>query len=731
MSRWSWSATLLAISTTLLFSEYSSALSYNPIAVPIAVKTPYLNTWFTGGRGSAGQMGRNWEVSGGNGGITAWQGFARVDNTTYSFMGGASAAGAWIGNAATPRSLEVTASQTVYTFSCGGIDIEARFLNPIEPQDLTRTSLPFSYLAVTATPNDGRTHNVQIYADVSGEWLSDSTTDNMTWSTQTTEKIVYHRAQLTTRVPYGVSDNRIRDGQLFYGMLLDTGVTYQTASDTVLRLGFQSGGRLNGTADTNPRAIGDNWPCLALSRDFGDISSTAGPVVFGIGLTRDQAVSYTTRSGQKQDRSLYYRSVFTSDADALSFFLTDFTNSLASANGFDNKLSAAASQISGTYSDLAIMAARQTFANMELTVSTGSDGKLNTTDTLAFLGLKGVNNMEEIYASAPFWIYANPALLRAMLLPIIDYHHRSSDKPYVTDDIGDVYPVATGPSSSALRPKALESTGNMLIVTAALIRVTGDMSLFSDNADLYKTWADYLKDNALYPGQQQTTDGETIGFPTNDTNLALKAIIALKAYADILTSMGKDAKAYENAARDYAAKWQELAKASNAFGVSYGDSSTYSICYNLFVDKWLKTGLFPDSVYTTLSSLYSGILEKYGMPLSSETTTTSPHWMVWAAALVPDVQTRDAILSKVQYYLQNGADSLPWPSTYSSTMGNRTSTGGSNRPDIGGVYALLVKDLASVQSGGSPHASSAFRMFIPSSLVFSLFALVVLALRGV
>ncbi|CAG7851519.1 Glutaminase A {ECO:0000303/PubMed:10952006} {ECO:0000269/PubMed:10952006}; Flags: Precursor [Serendipita indica DSM 11827] len=689
MSRWSWSATLLAISTTLLFSEYSSALSYNPIAVPIAVKTPYLNTWFTGGRGSAGQMGRNWEVSGGNGGITAWQGFARVDNTTYSFMGGASAAGAWIGNAATPRSLEVTASQTVYTFSCGGIDIEARFLNPIEPQDLTRTSLPFSYLAVTATPNDGRTHNVQIYADVSGEWLSDSTTDNMTWSTQTTEKIVYHRAQLTTRVPYGVSDNRIRDGQLFYGMLLDTGVTYQTASDTVLRLGFQSGGRLNGTADTNPRAIGDNWPCLALSRDFGDISSTAGPVVFGIGLTRDQAVSYTTRSGQKQDRSLYYRSVFTSDADALSFFLTDFTNSLASANGFDNKLSAAASQISGTYSDLAIMAARQTFANMELTVSTGSDGKLNTTDTLAFLGLKGVNNMEEIYASAPFWIYANPALLRAMLLPIIDYHRRSSDKPYVTDDIGDVYPVATGPSSSALRPKALESTGNMLIVTAALIRVTGDMSLFSDNADLYKTWADYLKDNALYPGQQQTTDGETIGFPTNDTNLALKAIIALKAYADILTSMGEDAKP----TRMPLATTRRNGK------------------------NWPRHRM--------------RLAEKYGMPLSSETTTTSPHWMVWAAALVPDVQTRDAILSKVQYYLQNGADSLPWPSTYSSTMGNRTSTGGSNRPDIGGVYALLVKDLASVQSGGSPHASSAFRMFIPSSLVFSLFALVVLALRGV
>ena len=49
-----------------------------------------------------------WEISGGNGGITAWQGFARVDNTTYSFMGGDST-----GTAATQRSIEVSNDRDV------------------------------------------------------------------------------------------------------------------------------------------------------------------------------------------------------------------------------------------------------------------------------------------------------------------------------------------------------------------------------------------------------------------------------------------------------------------------------------------------------------------------------------------------------------------------------------------------------------------------------------------
>lgn len=36
-----------------------------------------------------------------------------------------------------------------------------------------------------------------------------------------------------------------------------------------------------------------------------------------------------------------------------------------------------------------------------------------------------------------------------------------------------------------------------------------------------------------------TSDGELIGGPKNDTNLAVKGIIGLKAYGDVLSSLGR------------------------------------------------------------------------------------------------------------------------------------------------------------------------------------------------
>jgi hypothetical protein len=93
--------------------------------------------------------------------------------------------------------------------------------------------------------------------------------------------------------------------------------------------------------------------------------------------------------------------------------------------------------------------------------------------------------------------------------------------------------------------------------------------------------------------------------PVNDTNLAVKGIVALKAYADILTSLGQDGSAYSNAATSYASTWQTLAATSTGYASSYGDPNSWSMVYNLFIDTWLKTGLFPDTVFQTLSSQYA------------------------------------------------------------------------------------------------------------------------------
>ncbi|KAG8851725.1 hypothetical protein FRC20_001668, partial [Serendipita sp. 405] len=566
-------------------------------------------------------------------------------------------------------------------------------------------------------------HRVQVYSDLTGEWLSEDVRKTMTWSTTKSDNLILHTFSLAPQNQFQTTDNRVEYGQAYHAMLPSEGVTYQIAGDRVVRGGFNTTGHLNNTADTDFRAISNNWPCFSFAKDLGDITSPSPPVVFAVGLSRDPAISYTA-SGTQQSRSLFYRTQFSSDTDAISFFLNDYDSAVTSANNFDSKLNIAASQISSNYADLTILAARQVASHIEVTVSTGSDGRLNASDVMVFMGNDGVNRMEEIYASTPFWIYTNPEILRLMLLPNIRWHRLAgTETSYVADDLGDTYPQASGPSSSLLRPKALESTGNMMIATAALIEATGNTAIISENADLYRTWADYLKVNALIPGTQSTTDGVMSGAPSNDTNLALKGIIALKAYADILSTLGQDGSTYSDTAKSYASQWQSLAEASFGFAASYGDSGSWSICYNLFADKWLKTGLFPESVFQKMGSLYASNINNYGLPLGSRTTLTSSHWMVFAAGVAPDITTRNLIISAAQDYIQNGKDAMPWPSIHDSKGGNATVAGVYNRPAVGGVYALLVQDLGSTvstansNSGGGSNGSNSRVVLRSANLV--------------
>ena len=41
------------------------------------------------------------------------------------------------------------------------------FVN-IQAHDLTRLSMPFSYLYLSATPNDNNPHEIQFFSDISG-----------------------------------------------------------------------------------------------------------------------------------------------------------------------------------------------------------------------------------------------------------------------------------------------------------------------------------------------------------------------------------------------------------------------------------------------------------------------------------------------------------------------------------------------------------------------------------
>lgn len=75
-------------------------------------------------------------------------------------------------------------------------------------------SIPFSYLAVEAASNDGSPHEVQIYSDVTGEWLAQSD-QLLQWETLTGGTFTHHY-WLQNQTQLTEVGGRIRDGSMMF-----------------------------------------------------------------------------------------------------------------------------------------------------------------------------------------------------------------------------------------------------------------------------------------------------------------------------------------------------------------------------------------------------------------------------------------------------------------------------------------------------------------------------------
>lgn len=71
-----------------------------------------------------------------------------------------------------------------------------------------KQSLPFSYLSVSAASTDGGSHSVQIYTDVTAEWVATDPTIVASWNT-TTGSILTHQVQVQNQTKYAETKDQI------------------------------------------------------------------------------------------------------------------------------------------------------------------------------------------------------------------------------------------------------------------------------------------------------------------------------------------------------------------------------------------------------------------------------------------------------------------------------------------------------------------------------------------
>ena len=125
--------------------------------------------------------------------------------------------------------MQFTATQSTFVMTAGPVDLTVNFLSPVEvgdvrsgyggrlltsiyqPNEMVKQSLPFSYFTLSAAPNDGKSHTVQVYSDISAEWVTGDNSLLANWST-TTGSIVTHQVQLQKQQAFTeVSDHIQRE----------------------------------------------------------------------------------------------------------------------------------------------------------------------------------------------------------------------------------------------------------------------------------------------------------------------------------------------------------------------------------------------------------------------------------------------------------------------------------------------------------------------------------------
>ncbi|EIM89463.1 uncharacterized protein STEHIDRAFT_52330 [Stereum hirsutum FP-91666 SS1] len=603
---------VLQLVICLWFFLYRSvlALSSGVVDIPLIVRSPYLSAWQPVNGTSKSPIG--WPTRPTPSSVLGWAGYARVDGKAYRLFGDFPIA--------TPNTeiadisgIIITPTRTILTIPAGPITFNITFFSPIEPGDWVRQSIPFSYLYLDAISTDGESHSVQVYTDISAEWCSGNRDSPVNWTTLVDSDVRFG-VFLTDPDVFNETQGQAEWGTTYYAMRFpdsNVTVTWESNSDVKNRDGFCANGTLTNSKDNPYGPIRDDFPVFAIAVDLQDITRTVDPVVWAIGLTREPAIAFIDLEGKQQNRSLYYKANYSSDDDLMNFFLGDFSGALFRADELDAKIISAANSVSSEYSDILSLGLRQCLGATELTLGQNSDGTLNSTDVMMFMEDMGgvahsrVNAVETLFEMFPMIMYIDPSLGRPILEPLFKFQNNSAyTHPFSSSDIGLSYPNADATTASSI----LKESANMIIMSYAYARTTGDGNQANSYYILLKTWADYLVNSTLYPSNQFSIDG--IPITANQTNLALKGIIAIKAMSELSSALEvpEDRELYANKAADLYSQWKALAVDSptSSLLATYGQSSSWTLGDNIFFDLWLQTGLVEESVRISLRHFHCG-----------------------------------------------------------------------------------------------------------------------------
>lgn len=587
-----------------------------PPAFPLVVKDPTNNVWLP-----ADRLTDAWPVHW-TGAIKAIAGLIRIDNQVYRWCGMPGAPlpsveqiGSW-----------VLPTRTRFQTVAGGVKLTVVFYSPALPDSFPALSCPFSFIVAEVKSQDGKPHRVALYVDISGEWASNNAEDRILWQSGKTKEgwpfFLFQR-----------ENQRLLQEERDYpawGKVFWAGVDFDLeweAGPHSLRQHFVEGGSLARRVDLRqPRRIREDWPVFAFVKNFGEVKERGQSVVFALGHLRTPGVSF-----RGEPLPPWWYRWAKSPEELLSKALQQIGTWVKKSVKLDQDLREKAQKVKvDGYEDLLSLAYRQVLGSGELVSAPGYP--------LPYFFIKEISSgsfiqtIDVIYPCAPFLILHNPQLLTCILQPIFAYVEKDPNPPpYAPHDLG-TYPRATGQTYPA--PMPIEESANMILLTALGMGEGKEALWVKRYFPLLRRWADYLKQHTLDPEQQLSTDDFT-GPSAHNANLALKGVLALGAFTQILERLGQgqEAKEWQAVAEDYARQWRLRAEAGGHWVRIYGEKPTWSIKYNLLFDRWLGLNLIPQEEIQQELDFYCQQIRPYGVPLEDRFSYTKTDWEAWVASL--------------------------------------------------------------------------------------------------